>query len=48
MLTFLCRKHLNNAAERPLSHIVVDSHCHLELGQGRDAVISVDVSGCVG
>lgn len=46
-LTFLCRKHSKNAAERPLSHIVVDSHCHLKQGQGCDAVVSVNISGCV-
>lgn len=47
VLTFLCREHFNHTAERPLSHAVVDSHCHLKLGQGRNAVISVNISGCI-
>jgi len=42
--TFLCRKHSDDQAERPLPHAVEDSHFDLEQGQGCDAVVSVNVS----
>lgn len=47
-LTFLCWKHSDNMTERPLSNAVVHSHFHFKLGQGCDAVISVNISRCIG
>lgn len=45
--TFLCREDSDHLAELTLPDAVVDAHFHFELGQRCNAVIFVNIPGCV-
>ena len=47
-LTLLRRKNSNNTAELALPQAVVHAHLHFKQGQGCDAVVSANISGCIG